>query len=167
MSFILTLRLDAASQAFFEKLRQAHFPPERNLIAAHVTLFHHLPETNDVLSTVGHAAEERRAFPVEVTGLRSLGRGVAYTLASPELVELHRLLASSLREYLIPQDRQRFLPHVVVQNKVSGDEARALMADLKAGFTGSTAHAHGLDLWQYLGGPWHHQYAFDFSTPNV
>lgn len=167
MSFILTLRLDEASQDFFEKLRQAHFPPERNLIAAHLTLFHHLPESSDVLVTVGQAAKALQVFPVEVTGLRSLGRGVAYTLSSPVLLELHRLLVSSLEEYLIPQDRQRFMPHVVVQNKVSGEAARGLLHDLKCGFSPWTAHAHGLDLWQYLGGPWQHKFAFDFNPPNV
>ena len=40
---ILTLRLDPESQARFDALRRAHFPPERNLLGAHVTLFHALP----------------------------------------------------------------------------------------------------------------------------
>ena len=30
-------------QAAFDRLRTAHFPPERNQLAAHLTLFHHLP----------------------------------------------------------------------------------------------------------------------------
>ncbi|WP_460504174.1 2'-5' RNA ligase family protein, partial [Hymenobacter agri] len=42
---ILTLALDAASQAYFNDLRTQHFPPKINYLAAHLTLFHHLPGT--------------------------------------------------------------------------------------------------------------------------
>jgi hypothetical protein len=40
---ILTLALDGEAFAFFDGLRRAHFPPERNVVPAHVTLFHALP----------------------------------------------------------------------------------------------------------------------------
>jgi hypothetical protein len=40
---ILTLKMDRESFSRFEGLRQAHFPPHRNFIPAHLTLFHHLP----------------------------------------------------------------------------------------------------------------------------
>ena len=40
---ILTLKLDQASFTRLDALRQAHFPPERNWLSAHLTLFHHLP----------------------------------------------------------------------------------------------------------------------------
>ena len=79
---ILTLALDPASQGFFERERQRWFPPSRNLIPAHVTLFHHLPggdlpRVKDDLARLC-AAEKATAFTVD--GVRSLGRGVAYTV---------------------------------------------------------------------------------------
>src|SRR6476469_7699644 len=40
---IVTLLLDDAAQQRFDALRTAHFPAERNHLAAHVTLFHALP----------------------------------------------------------------------------------------------------------------------------
>ena len=40
---ILTLTLDEATQAYFNDLRRQHFPPNINYLAAHLTLFHHLP----------------------------------------------------------------------------------------------------------------------------
>ena len=40
---VLTLLLDADTQAWLDSLRRAHFPPERNLVPAHVTLFHACP----------------------------------------------------------------------------------------------------------------------------
>jgi hypothetical protein len=40
---ILTLRMDERSQERFDRLRETHFPPERNYLRAHLTLFHKLP----------------------------------------------------------------------------------------------------------------------------
>jgi len=40
---VLTLALDAASEAWLQALRDAHFPPARNVVPAYVTLFHALP----------------------------------------------------------------------------------------------------------------------------
>ena len=163
MTYILTLRFDDLSQAFFEKMRQTHFPPERNQIPAHLTLFHQLPETRDVRASIEAVSHVQQVFSVDVTGLRSLGRGVAYTLASPVLLDVHRCLVSALEEYLIPQDRQRFSPHVVIQNKVTGDQARTLLGSLKAQFTPWNVQALGFDLWEYLGGPWRHSSFFTFE----
>ncbi len=151
---ILTLLLDDEAQARFDALRRAHFPPERNHLAAHVTLFHALPDTTAVREDVQAAAAERAPFPVAVTGLRSLGRGVAYVLQSAELADLRRDLAYGWAPLLTAQDRQRHAPHVTVQNKVAPQEARALLAALSAGFVPHEVPAPGLGLWRYLGGPW-------------
>lgn len=40
---IVTLALDEQAQARFDALRSRHFPPDRNVLDAHVTLFHALP----------------------------------------------------------------------------------------------------------------------------
>jgi hypothetical protein len=40
---VVTLLLDDGAQRRFDRLREAYFPPERNHVAAHVTLFHALP----------------------------------------------------------------------------------------------------------------------------
>ena len=42
---IVTALFGAADQAFFDAERRAYFPPERNQLAAHLTMFHHLPPT--------------------------------------------------------------------------------------------------------------------------
>ena len=39
---ILTADLDDASFDLLDVLRRAHFPPERNFLSAHLTLFHRL-----------------------------------------------------------------------------------------------------------------------------
>jgi 2'-5' RNA ligase len=153
---ILTLALDANSTARFEALRREHFPPDRNLVPAHLTLFHHLPGDRlaDIGAEIATACRERAPFPADVTGLRSLGRGVAYAVESAGLAALRARLARIWAPWLTPQDRQPFRPHVTVQNKAAPVEARALLEGLGAGFAAFPVRADGLLLWRYLGGPW-------------
>ena len=153
---ILTLGLHTDDQARFERLRRLHFPPERNLIPAHVTLFHHLPgaEVEAVQATLAERCAAQTAFDVTVTGLRFLGRGVAYELQSPDLVALRRGLAGQWQDWLTLQDRQGYRPHITIQNKATGEAARALRDAMQAGFAPFTVRAEALLLWRYLGGPW-------------
>ncbi|SOE01404.1 2'-5' RNA ligase superfamily protein [Blastococcus haudaquaticus] len=152
---IVTLLLENAAQERFDRLRAAHFPPERNYLAAHVTLFHALPgeQVDAVLADLAEATD-RPAFDVAVTGVRFLGRGVAYSLASEDVSALRSGLVASWQQWLTPQDRQKHAPHVTVQNKVQPAVARALHERLLAEFVPYDVRARGLGLWRYLGGPW-------------
>ena len=153
---ILTLRLHPDDQARFDRLRNLHFPPSRNLVPAHVTLFHHLPgeELDAIQALLAQQAASLPPFPVEASGLRFLGRGVAYELRAPELLALRARLAQAWRDRLTPQDAQGFRPHVTIQNKAEPEAARALRDGMQAGFTPFQVRATGLRLWRYLGGPW-------------
>ncbi len=155
MTNILTLRIDPASQAHFDRMRQAHYPPALNRIAAHLTLFHSLPDTAEIAAALEEIARHP-TFSLSVTGVRSLGRGVAYTLSSDVLLLLHTRLTHAFSAHLIPQDRQRFSPHVVIQNKATPEQARTLLVELQQQFQPFEVQAIGLDLWHYLGGPWQH-----------
>ena len=154
MTNILTLQLDPASHTHFESLRQKHFPPERNQIPAHLTLFHTLPDTPQASATLHQIAAQHKQFAMQVTGLRSLGKGVAYKLAAPQALALHAQLSTAFADDLSPQDKQRFMPHVVIQNKATPEQARQLLAQLTASFKSFQTQAIGLELWHYLGGPW-------------
>src|SRR5579872_1053623 len=92
---VLTLALNRDSQARFEALRRMHYPPELNRIPAHVSLFHQLPGTEDVRSTLIAACRLGDPFTVHVSGIQSLGRGVAYKIASSELQLRRDALAKS------------------------------------------------------------------------
>ena len=164
MTYIVTLQMDDASQAFFEGMRRKHFPPERNQIGAHLTLFHTLPETGEVAEALRWIGDHHSVFAMEVTGLRSLGRGVAYTLRSVELAARHAELAEVFRDHLTPQDKQKFSPHVVVQNKVTGEAARKLLEELQGDFKPFTVWGIGFELWKYLGGPWELVERFGFVS---
>ena len=151
---ILTLRLDERSQAFFDDLRRAHFPPDRLVVGAHVTLFHALPEGAAVV--MDDVLREVRPEPsaVVVNDVRSLGRGVAFALDAPGVAPLRAALARAFAAELTPQDRQPWRPHVTVQNKVPPTAASALLAQLSAGFAPFEACAEGIALWHYRDGPW-------------
>ena len=162
---ILTLALDGEAFAFFDRLRREHFPPERNVVPAHITLFHALPgEERAAIGSLLDLACRRKPFPVEVTGLRFTGRGVAFALESSALQSLRRELASEWSPWLTPQDNQRFQPHVTIQNKVASEEARALHRRLSAEFRPFAFHGEGLILWRYLGGPWERVRLFRFAA---
>lgn len=160
---ILTALLDEAAQQRFDRLRRQHFPPDRNVLDAHVTLFHRLPgEQEAAIGRTLATAARRAPIPVTVAGVRSLGRGVAFALGSDELSELRSRLAREWAPWLSRQDRAKSELHVTVQNKVSPDAARALHARLAAGFVPYRVHAVGLGLWRYLDGPWEPVRAFPF-----
>ncbi|MCR0982274.1 2'-5' RNA ligase family protein [Roseomonas populi] len=161
---ILTLRFDAAAFARLDGLRRAHFPPERNHIPAHLTLFHALPGAGrtEIEENLRVACAGTPPMALRVTGPRPLGRGVALEVEAPALVALRRLLASHWREWLTPQDAGGFRPHVTVQNKVTPEAARGLLAELAAAFQPWEARAEGLLLWHYRGGPWEAAAEFPF-----
>ena len=161
---ILTLALDAATQTYFNDLRRRHFPPKINYLAAHLTLFHHLPgaEQAAIGQTLRDLSRTLSPLALPVTGLRSLGRGVAFTLENDALRTLHRRLQATFAPHLTPQDQQQLQPHVTIQNKVDPAEARALLADLQADFVPFEAVGTGLHLWAYRQGPWESLVEFPF-----
>ena len=143
-------------QAWFDALRREHFPPERNQLDAHLTLFHHLPPSAApelkqrlTAATRGVAAPQAR-----VGGLMSLGRGVAFRIDAPELVRLRAELAEAFAGLLTPQDAGGWRPHVTIQNKVAPPVAKLLLAELQRGFAPRTVEIAGLAAWWYRGGPW-------------
>lgn len=166
---LATLKMDGRSFHYFNSLRQAHFPPRRNQVPAHISLFHHLPgqQLDRIAADLAQVSRSEQPFTLCVTGLRSLGQGVAYRLQSENAVQLHSRLSCAWEEWLIPQDRQRFAPHITIQNKADPAQARSLHAELQAVFTPFEIAAVGIDLWRYLGGPWTLIQTFYFQQTNA
>jgi 2'-5' RNA ligase len=162
---ILTLTLDATTQAHFDALRKQHFPPERNHLAAHLTLFHHLPgpEADSIAAHLQQLSAPQAPLPLQVTGLRFMGMGVAFKLECPALRTLHQALQTRWADWLTPQDQQKLQPHVTVQNKVTPTQARHLFVDLSRSFEPFAATGTGLHLWAYRGGPWDSVQQFRFE----
>lgn len=153
---IVTATLDDSDFAWFEALRQRHFPPDRNHIAAHLTMFHHLapslaPELKHRLAAETHGTMPPAAM---IAGVINLGRGVAFAIRSPALAAIRERLADAFAPMLTPQDRARWRPHITVQNKVAPAEARALHTALEAATDSRPIAITGLAAWWYRGGPW-------------
>ncbi len=153
---VLTLQLDEVSFQYFNNQRQLYFPPERNFLKAHLTLFHHLPSEHfpQVQQVLEQAAQELQPLPLKVTAVKSMGKGVAYTLESHALQQLHLRLQQRWQPWLTAQDKQKLWPHVTVQNKVLPQQAKALQAQLQEQFSTFTATGIGFQVWAYKGGPW-------------
>ena len=155
-SFILTLKLEQPVFESLDELRMRYFPPERNFLPAHVTLFHALPGDQEaaVRQTLHTFCSETQTLRLSFPRLRFLGRGVAVEVGSPELIKLRGRLAAVWGRWLGAQDRQVFRPHVTIQNKVAADEARRLYERLNGAWEPLSGRGEGLLLWRYLGGPW-------------
>ncbi len=154
-ALIVTAELGHEDQAWLDRLRRAHFPPERNQLAAHLTMFHALPPSAE--------SEARRrlaeavtvpAPPAWIAGLMDLGGGVALRIVSDGLDAIRDDLAAMFEGLLSAQDAQGWRPHVTIQNKVAAKVARALLAELERGFEPRPLAIRGLGLHRYLGGPW-------------
>jgi len=117
--FIVTAELPPDVLSWADGLRRAHFPPERNWLEAHVTLFHAFaPSLREELRTVlrDHAA----AHPPQdawITGLMNLGKGTALAIRSPGMVAIREEIADRFHGALTAQDRHPIRLHITVQNK--------------------------------------------------
>lgn len=140
----------------FDRLRQAHFPRERNFLSAHLTMFHRLPGEyiDRAVQILNKTASGKGEFFAEVSGIRHLGAGVAFAITSPELEHLRDALKTEFGNWLGPQDRQKWQPHITIQNRVSKTGADSLYRHLSEKFVPSQIRITGLELWRYLDGPW-------------
>ncbi|KQQ91301.1 2'-5' RNA ligase family protein [Aureimonas sp. Leaf324] len=153
---ILTLRFDAASFERFDAMRRRYFPPARNMLPAHLTLFHKLPGERlpAIHRDLAALAGETPPLQLIAQGIRFLGYGSAYEIRCDALKSLRARLAERWAGDLTRQDAAGFAPHVTIQNKAPARDAKALCADLKAAFSPFEAEGTGLLLWHYRGGPW-------------
>ena len=152
---VVTALMGAADFGWAEGLRRAHFPPDRNLVPAHITLFHHLPPSAmDEVARRLKALCARRAPVARLAEVMLLGRGVAFRVESPELMAMRDELADAFAGLLVPQDQGRPRFHITVQNKVDRVEAQALADELGRSFRPRPLAIAGLAAWHYRGGPW-------------
>ena len=162
---VVTAELDEQTFNWLDDLRRRHFPPERNHLAAHLTLFHALPgpRLGRVCAELAHVTAARTAIEGSAARWMPLGSGVAMAIEAPALAALRGELARRLADSLTRQDAGGFRPHVTVQNKVSPARARELRSRLEAGHVPRPVLIPGLRLWRYDGGPWQLVQRFPFA----
>lgn len=154
-ALIVTAALGPEDFAWLDRQRRAYFPPERNQLAAHLTMFHALPPSAEAEAGRVLAREAAtRAPEARVAGLMNLGRGVAYRIVSDDLEAIRRNIADHFHGFLTAQDSQGWRPHVTVMNKAEPAAAKAVLRELEADFAPRPLKIAGLELHRYLGGPW-------------
>ena len=154
--FIVTAELPGDLHAWADGLRRAHFPPERNHIPAHVTLFHALaPSLREELKRVlaGEAATHS-AVAARVSGVMDLGKGTALAIESPTMLAIRARIAEHFHGALSAQDQHKPRLHITIQNKVTSQDARALQREMAATFEPRDFRFVALALHIYRGGPW-------------
>ena len=153
---IMTATMGRDDFAWANGLRRTHFPPERNFLDAHITLFHHLPPSaeGEIVAMVKALTADLAPPDARLSEVMMLGRGVAYRIDSADLLAMRKEMADRLAGLLTPQDQQRPRLHITVQNKVTPQEAKALHRELSARFDPRPLTIKGLALHYYDGGPW-------------
>jgi len=162
-ALIVTAELGDQDQAWLDQLRRTHFPPERNQLRAHLTMFHALPPSSEPEVRRRLAEAARESVPsARIAGLMNLGGGVAYRVVSDDLDRIRQNLAGGLAGLLSVQDSGGWRPHVTIQNKAPAKDAQTLLNQLDADFQPRPLSISGLGLHRYLGGPWESlaKYAF-------
>jgi len=162
-ALIVNAEIGQADFGWLEGLRRAHYPPERNRVPAHLTMFHALPPSaeSEVRSRLAGLAKGR-APRAAIEGIMDLGGGLAFRVVSPDLDRIRGELAEELRGLLGAQDSGGWRPHVTIQNKVAPKVARALKSSLEMEFRPRPLAISGLGLYRYLDGPWEQLATYSF-----
>jgi len=152
---IITAELGAADFAWLDGLRRQHYPPERNRVPAHLTLFRSLPPSaeGEVRRVLGSTCSAPAPAAV-ISGLMDLGGGVALRVRSDALDALREQMADRFHGLLTPQDSGGWVPHVTIQNKAERAAVRELLRTLETAIELRPLSIRGLLLFRYDEGLW-------------
>ena len=90
-ALIVTAEIAQRDFSWLEGLRRAHFPPERNRLSAHLTLFHALPPSAETevrarLSQFGKEKPPHASIEVRVRDEESVHKWTHTSASQPESV---------------------------------------------------------------------------------
>ena len=95
-ALIVTADFAPADFAWLEGLRRANYPPERNQVPVHLTLFHALPPSAEEEVRRHLALKSTGPAPhATIAGLMDLGGGVAFRVVSDELNSIRDAISRS------------------------------------------------------------------------
>jgi len=158
--FIVTAELPEDVFAWANGLRTEHFPPERNWLKAHVTLFHSFAPSlrGELPRYLASLAGEFSPPPAQISGLMDLGQGTALAIHSPQMLAVRQVIAEHFWQMLTSQDQGGKRLHITIQNKVDRKAALALQQLLEPrplqrrfAFTGLGLHLYRNPHWEAVG----------------
>ena len=114
-ALIVTAEIAQRDFSWIEGLRRAHYPPDRNRVPAHLTMFHSLPPSAETELQRRLSRVVRRPAPMaRIEGLMDLGGGVAFRIVSTDLDGIRDELVAGLHGLLGAQDSGGWRPHVTI-----------------------------------------------------
>jgi hypothetical protein len=157
-------------------IRNKYFPPERNTLRAHLTLFNALPEgkmTSSIVPLLEEVAAENGPFKIRVKRPFKMGGGFAVNISPsdgpPPLQNLVGKLQGTWKEegFLSDQDASKRRIHYTFMNKVTDKQkVDDAFNEFTESWTGDEGVVDGLELWKYSRGKWYWTKKFEFTgTP--
>ena len=149
--FVLTVAVEENAFEFFNALRKIYFP-QGNDVDTHLKLFHLLPNDPSIIDAVENLSRQHQPLLLRVNKPLLLNNKVVYTIECADLMRLHENLQQQWDPFLIPQDREKLQPHIVIQDNAPEEEAKELLQFLNENFSSFHMQATGLQLWEYANG---------------
>lgn len=153
-SLIITLKIDEASQIFFNEKRKQYFPAYANFIDAHITLFHKLPSNKKIVYDTLQVLSNMEVFNMEVSAITNIENFVAYNIASSTLQNIHANVQACFAGMLNEKDKEILWPHVTVHNKATVYKAFKIHEKLLKDFKPFCITAIGFTTWYYTKKEW-------------
>jgi 2'-5' RNA ligase superfamily len=153
-SLIITLKMDDASQTFFNKKRKQYYPAYANFVDAHITLFHKLPSDKNIIYQTLQQLCHTKAFEMQVVGIKNIDNFVAYVIVSPTLQNIHTEMQAAFTTMLNEKDKDILWPHITVHNKATVYKAFKTHEKLLEAFVPFSITAIGFITWYYAKKEW-------------
>ncbi|EME45228.1 hypothetical protein DOTSEDRAFT_71066 [Dothistroma septosporum NZE10] len=154
-------------------LRNQYFPKRINKLAAHLTLFHALPEsklTGSIIPLIKTVASSIAPFKLRADEPFRMKKGFAISVSTQiggrQAKQIHQQLQQPWKDegFLSVQDAGGCRLHYTLMNKVDGEtEVAKAFVDVVERWKGDEGVAEGLGLWKYERGFWRWERKFEFS----
>ena len=153
-SLIITLKIDDASQAFFNEKRKQYYPAYANFVDAHITLLHKLPADKNIVYDTLNKMSKINVFDMEVEGIKHIDNFVAYDIVSQTLQHMHAEMQTTFANMLNEKDKEILWPHITVHNKATVYKAFKTYEKLLKDFKPCSIIAIGFTTWFYAKKQW-------------
>ena len=159
-NLIVTLKIEANRQVFFEEKRKFYYPNYCNFVPAHLTYFHAAPNNELFLNSLKAVADIQQIL-METECILPFNNGMAYAAKNDYLQRLHAVLQQNFIKDFSGKDRKIWKPHITIQNKVTTYKAKKNYQELSANFEPFTFKAEGFNVYEYANKKW----VFKFFIP--
>ncbi|KAF2163265.1 hypothetical protein M409DRAFT_37287 [Zasmidium cellare ATCC 36951] len=171
--YVLTLLTDKRLHERMTAIRNQYFPKRINKLAAHLTLFHALPESrleSNIIPLLKEVTAKTSPFAIKADKPFRLKKGFAVSVSSriggTQAKQIHQVLQDEWQreDFLSEQDAGGCRLHYTLMNKVDEEvEISKAYDDLLDHWRPESGNAEGLAVWKYDRGFWRWYKSFNFG----